>query len=194
MGLLLALTSAVLGVGGCAADARHRVLSLFFDGVRAPVAPPPADGPVVGGTPTAPGLPEPPSAGAPSAGLPTYAELAEALPRDVRGNLDWVQAAEKGLIAPRPSIDPRMPALPELPMDVLLDPGVPNFQVVFPHEAHTYWLHCSSCHPAIFEMKAGANDISMAKIFQGEFCGQCHGKVAFAPANGCPRCHVQSGL
>jgi c(7)-type cytochrome triheme protein len=39
-------------------------------------------------------------------------------------------------------------------------------------------------------MKRGANPISMVKIVNGEFCGRCHGRVAF-PISNCARCHVK---
>jgi c(7)-type cytochrome triheme protein len=61
--------------------------------------------------------------------------------------------------------------------------------VRFPHLQHTEWLTCANCHPAIFIPQAGANPISMSAIIQGEFCGVCHGKVAFAPTLNCGRCH-----
>jgi c(7)-type cytochrome triheme protein len=109
------------------------------------------------------------------------------------GNIDWMGAARQGLVRPRPGIDPKTPDLPPMPLDVLLDPGIPSMEVVFPHEAHTYWLRCDNCHPAIFQMRAGADPITMASIFAGEYCGRCHGKVAFPPATGCPRCHVKLG-
>jgi len=50
------------------------------------------------------------------------------------------------------------------------------------------------CHDAIFEMKAGANDVSMDAITAGKFCGACHnGGKAFAPTfDACPRCHRAS--
>ncbi len=116
-----------------------------------------------------------------------------ALPKDAMANVDWVAAVEQGLIEPRPGVGPDAQALPVLPHDVRLDPGVPGFEVVFPHAAHTYWLRCESCHPGIFQMKAGADPITMEKIFEGQYCGRCHGKVAFPPETGCPRCHVRIG-
>jgi c(7)-type cytochrome triheme protein len=109
------------------------------------------------------------------------------------GNVDWVAAVREGLISPRPGIDPDTPDITPMPLNVHLDPGIPSMEVVFPHEAHTYWLRCDNCHPAIFQMRAGSNPITMASIFAGEYCGRCHGKVAFAPASGCPRCHVKLG-
>ena len=62
--------------------------------------------------------------------------------------------------------------------------------VVYPHAAHTRWLDCSNCHPAIFIPQKGANQISMASILLGQKCGVCHGKVAF-PVSECRLCHSQ---
>jgi c(7)-type cytochrome triheme protein len=36
---------------------------------------------------------------------------------------------------------------------------------------------------------ARLNAITMAKIQAGEYCGACHGKVAF-PVEACGRCHA----
>ena len=61
--------------------------------------------------------------------------------------------------------------------------------VVFPHWFHRIRFKCKVCHPAIFEMRAGANEINMIKIIKGEFCGKCHnGRVAWPPLF-CDRCH-----
>lgn len=126
-------------------------------------------------------------------GFETYAELERALPRDPFGNIDFVRAVKEGLIDPKPGPEPDAPAAPVLPYDVVMDPGVPLFRVVFPHDVHTFWLTCDSCHPSIFQMRAGANPITMQKIFAGEYCGRCHGRVAFPPQTSCPRCHVDLG-
>lgn len=111
-------------------------------------------------------------------------------PRDQGGSIDWVKAFKENLIKPRESLDPTKPLVP--PFDFNIDiPAVgamPN--VVFPHFPHTYWLDCGNCHPNIFVMKKGANPISMVKIVNGEFCGRCHGRVAF-PISNCARCHVK---
>lgn len=112
------------------------------------------------------------------------------IPKDQGGNVDWVQAFKKELVHPRESLDPAKTPVP--PFDFNIDiPAVgamPN--VVFPHFPHTYWLDCGNCHPNIFVMKKGANPISMVKIVNGEFCGRCHGRVAF-PISNCARCHVK---
>ncbi len=63
--------------------------------------------------------------------------------------------------------------------------------VVFPHWVHRIHFRCSVCHEQIFEMKKGANEITMEKINQRESCGKCHnGETAFeAGFQACSRCH-----
>ena len=62
--------------------------------------------------------------------------------------------------------------------------------VVFPHWFHRIRFKCKVCHPDVFAMKAGANEISMIKIIKGEYCGKCHnGRIAWAPLY-CDRCHA----
>ena len=63
--------------------------------------------------------------------------------------------------------------------------------VVFPHWVHRIHFRCSVCHEQIFEMKRGANEITMEKINQRESCGKCHnGETAFeAGFQACSRCH-----
>lgn len=64
--------------------------------------------------------------------------------------------------------------------------------VIFPHWFHRVRFACNVCHPDIFKMRAGSNDITMAAIVDGQFCGKCHnGEIAWSPFN-CHRCH--SGL
>jgi len=65
--------------------------------------------------------------------------------------------------------------------------------VVFPHWFHRIRFKCKVCHEDIFILKAGANDITMTKIMNGEFCGKCHnGLVAWEPLY-CDRCHSYTG-
>ena len=63
---------------------------------------------------------------------------------------------------------------------------------VFPHWVHRIRYKCYACHPKIFQMKAGADAITMDAITQGKFCGACHnGKVAWGIAfDTCSRCHA----
>lgn len=193
--LLLALC---VGAGSlaCSADARYRILSVVFDGVPPPGTEAPPRRRRARRAPPPEVRPAPAVAVVARYAGPTYTafeQLQEHFPKDRMGNVDWVAAASAGLLKPRPGIDPATPDITPMPLDVHLDPGIPMMRVTFPHEAHTYWLRCDNCHPAIFEMRAGAAPITMQSIFQGEHCGRCHGKVAFAPATGCPRCHLQLG-
>jgi c(7)-type cytochrome triheme protein len=63
----------------------------------------------------------------------------------------------------------------------------------FPHWVHRMNFKCYVCHEAIFQMKEGADDISMDEVREGKYCGVCHnGKTAFQVTfETCPRCHRQ---
>jgi len=62
--------------------------------------------------------------------------------------------------------------------------------VVFPHWFHRIRFRCKVCHQDLgFQFKAGGNQITMAKIIDGKFCGACHnGEVAWSVEN-CNMCH-----
>lgn len=65
--------------------------------------------------------------------------------------------------------------------------------VLFPHWFHRIRFKCKVCHEDIFILKKGANDINMAAIMSGEFCGKCHnGLIAWEPLY-CDRCHSYKG-
>ncbi|MBI4528926.1 MAG: hypothetical protein HY695_34445 [Deltaproteobacteria bacterium] len=124
--------------------------------------------------------------------LRQFEQVAAILPKDAAGGIDWAKALQEEKIAPRAGLDPEAKAQPILPLDVELVPaGFPLFGVTFSHATHTTWLTCASCHPEIFQMSKGADPITMDKIFAGQFCGQCHGKVAFRVETGCIRCHAR---
>jgi len=109
-------------------------------------------------------------------------------PRDDKGIIDWVKVLNQGLIEPRGSLhgDEEM-HLVDFDIIFTNTGSMPN--VRFPHLPHTQWLSCSNCHPAIFLPQKGGNPVTMAKIIEGEYCGVCHGKVAFPPTMNCGRCH-----
>ena len=44
--------------------------------------------------------------------------------------------------------------------------------VMFPHWFHRIRFKCKVCHEDIFILKAGANDINMTMIMNGEKCGK----------------------
>lgn len=119
-----------------------------------------------------------------------WSALFKKLPREEDGSVDWNDALKEKLIVPRPGIAPDAAEQTVFDYDVELVPaGLPAFKVVFPHKAHTQWLACINCHTEIFQMQRGADQITMAKVFAGEFCGRCHGKVSFALTS-CARCHL----
>ncbi|MFV2058587.1 MAG: c(7)-type cytochrome triheme domain-containing protein [Thiohalomonadales bacterium] len=110
-----------------------------------------------------------------------------AFPMDRRGGVDWVKAIELGIINPRANLEGDLEML-TMDMDILFKDTGNMPWVRFPHLAHTQWLHCSNCHPAIFIPQKGANNPSMDGILSGKHCGRCHDKVAF-PLWICERCH-----
>lgn len=117
----------------------------------------------------------------------------DALPKDPEGRVNWTAAVVQGMINPRGSLDPNVEEEPPLKLNIFIEAKVPLMaNVIFPHSIHTYWLSCKNCHPKIFLPEAGANAISMEEIFKGEWCGRCHGKVAFNfwPRENCLRCHM----
>ena len=61
---------------------------------------------------------------------------------------------------------------------------------VFPHWFHRIRFACKVCHADLgFKFKAGGNEITMAKIIDGQFCGACHnGEIAWSVEN-CDMCH-----
>ena len=76
----------------------------------------------------------------------------------------------------------------KLDQDIIMKDTLEMPWVVFPHRQHTEWLACSNCHPKPFAEQSGVNDISMDEIFRGNYCGQCHDRVAFSIFL-CERCH-----
>lgn len=107
---------------------------------------------------------------------------------DNYGFVDWVAALNKGQIAPRSTVEGGSDMTP-LDLDIVMRNTREMPYVVFPHRAHTQWLDCGNCHPALFAQKAGTARILMEDIFRGEACGACHGRVAFPPFYACERCH-----
>jgi len=115
-----------------------------------------------------------------------------AFPKDSYGYPNWTRAVEEGLLNPLSSLKRKPPEEEMLETDILFqinDRLMAN--VVFPHKIHTYWLSCKICHPGIFKAKKGGNDFTMYDIWNGKFCGRCHGTVAFQPKGfrNCQRCH-----
>ncbi|HEY0721223.1 MAG TPA: c(7)-type cytochrome triheme domain-containing protein [Gammaproteobacteria bacterium] len=109
------------------------------------------------------------------------------LPLDSEGHTDWMAALRGGSIAPRAGVTGKE-KMKGIDLDIVMTNTSSLSAVKFPHRAHTEWLTCSNCHSQIFLPQKGGNFITMAAILQGEYCGVCHGKVAFPPTT-CSRCH-----
>jgi len=117
---------------------------------------------------------------------PPY-EAMKDFPRDARGIINWVEALDQGLINPRTGVTGNE-KMHSVDFDVIFKNTASMPYVRFPHLPHTKWLTCKNCHPAIFLPQRGGNFVTMAAIIEGEYCGVCHGKVAFPPLE-CNRCH-----
>ena len=122
------------------------------------------------------------------------AEALGQLPRDEAGDVGnkvrWVRALNDGYINPRTNIYPET-KVEILDLDILMKNTGSAAYVLFPHRPHTEWLDCSNCHDSLFAAKAGATPMNMLMILSGEYCGRCHGAVAF-PLTVCGRCHSVS--
>jgi len=125
--------------------------------------------------------------------LPTDLPALRNLPKDTEGRVNWTASVMGGFINPRGVLDTKDKEKPPLDLNIFIEAKVPLMaNVIFPHSIHTYWLKCSNCHPKIFLAEAGANPITMNEIWEGKWCGRCHGKVAFDfwPRVNCLRCHM----
>jgi len=68
--------------------------------------------------------------------------------------------------------------------------------VIFPHWFHRIRFRCKVCHNELgFKMRAGANEITMGKIIDGQYCGLCHNNEIAWGVENCDLCHSgKSGL
>lgn len=140
------------------------------------------------GPESAPGV-ESPADQPPAADEEQHPIAFDYLPKTKMGYVDWVAAIKQGVIHPKDSLDPNARTMKALDFNIIFKVNVSGLpDVVYPHYPHTLWLDCRNCHPSIFLMRAGSNPVTMAKILKGEYCGRCHGIVAF-PISDCYRCH-----
>jgi c(7)-type cytochrome triheme protein len=124
-----------------------------------------------------------------SYGIEKFRDLRSLPPTPYGNKIDWVQAWKDGLIKPKNYLRERKEPIKfekELTLEAawfMIPPAI------FSHKLHGKWLDCSNCHPEIFNIKKKATKhFSMIYILNNEFCGVCHGKVAF-PIDNCKRCH-----
>ncbi|MDH3380572.1 MAG: hypothetical protein OEQ39_26965, partial [Gammaproteobacteria bacterium] len=121
-----------------------------------------------------------------------WPEASELLPKHKKsGQVDWGKALHDGIVAPRSGLRLDTPRQAVLDFNVKIARAGGGFAVNFAHNAHTEWLSCDACHPAIFPLEHDAPRpvITMSKIADGQYCGACHGKVVFGVKNACARCH-----
>lgn len=111
----------------------------------------------------------------------------ENLPIDASGRTDWVKTIQNGHIDPRKGVTGNE-KMKVVDLDITMKNTASMPHVLFSHKVHTQWLTCSNCHSRIFLPQVGGNFVTMAKIMEGQYCGVCHGKVAFSSLD-CDRCH-----
>jgi c(7)-type cytochrome triheme protein len=115
-------------------------------------------------------------------------------PRARFGNgVNWIKAELEGHIQLKDYLEGVSPKreLQEDPADAVLTTNVVEMPyIIFSHKKHAVWNGCKFCHPDMFREKTGTTVFSMEEIFDGKFCGTCHGKVSF-PTLDCQRCHVK---
>jgi c(7)-type cytochrome triheme protein len=124
-----------------------------------------------------------------------FYEFAKKLPRARFGNkIDWLKAEELKLVTLIDYIEglsfKRRPLMIKDDFEIkTTEEGMPA--IIFSHKKHTVWNGCELCHPEIFHVKKGSTPYEMKDIFDGKFCGECHGKVAFT-THDCQLCHSES--
>ena len=105
-----------------------------------------------------------------------------------------MEAEARGLVKPIDFLEGVSMQRPRLSMDKELSiasSGSWKSDVQFSHRKHAVWNGCEVCHPEIFpSTKQGVVRYSMLQIHSGQFCGGCHGSVAF-PLADCERCHTK---
>jgi c(7)-type cytochrome triheme protein len=129
-----------------------------------------------------------------------FTEFTGKLPKERFGNgINWEQAEAMGLIKPIDFLEgvsikrqalamKKEKPLKDMPIEAKIE-GMPT--IIFSHTKHAVWNGCELCHPEIFiSVKKGSMKYSMMEIFEGKYCGVCHGKVAF-PTLDCQRCHTK---
>lgn len=144
------------------------------------------------GKPAGRGIPEQPPSEAVRIGKGHHPDALSlpGLPKDKYGLINWDLMVRQELIKPIDSLQPDAPPTPMLDLSIVI-PVKSDFvnNVIFRHSSHLYWLDCNNCHPAIFVMERGKNNMNMQGIAKGKWCGRCHGKVSF-PLTDCKRCHA----
>jgi c(7)-type cytochrome triheme protein len=120
------------------------------------------------------------------------------MPPAVRGDIHFTRPAPASAPAEKSAGEPAAGgAHLQLASDSQPQPSDNVPPATFPHWFHRVRVRCAVCHSSIFEMKAGANPITMDAIRAGQFCGKCHPSYPDSKAlawpvafESCVRCHV----
>jgi len=124
----------------------------------------------------------------------TFDEFTKGLPRYPSGNaIDWEEAEKQGIVKPVDflegvSFERRAMKTQD---DFSINSRV-NWMsdVIFSHKKHAIWNGCELCHPEIFpSTKKGTVKYNIFQIFNNQYCGVCHNKVAFS-LYFCYKCHT----
>ncbi len=122
-----------------------------------------------------------------------YEVFATRLPKRLGYLIDWEAAEARGLIRPVDILDGI--SMQRTPLSAQKDFSITSKStwmpdIIFSHRKHALWNGCEVCHPEIFpSTKKGTVKYSMLQISDGQYCGLCHGRVAF-PLNDCQQCHI----
>jgi len=123
-----------------------------------------------------------------------FYEFRKQFPPDRFGNgIDWLTSEDENLLTLKDHLEGVSISISKIqePKEFDLSAKQPNMpDIIFSHKKHTVWNGCELCHPEIFGIKKDSVPYSMEEIFSGEYCGVCHGTVAF-PNIDCQRCHTK---
>ena len=121
-----------------------------------------------------------------------FYDVVKGFPRARFGNkVDWLKAEEQGLLDLTDHLEGISIKRSKLrfPVDAVIDAKVYEMpDIIFSHEKHAVWNGCELCHPQVFGIKSASMVYEMQEIFDGKYCGACHGKVAFMNLD-CQACH-----
>jgi c(7)-type cytochrome triheme protein len=123
-----------------------------------------------------------------------FYKYTKGFPRARFGNrVDWLIAEEEGyfkLVDYLEGVSIKRGAL-NVPLDVEIEASVKEMpDIIFSHQKHAVWNGCELCHPQIFGVAKSRTVYEMQEIFDGKYCGACHGKVAFMNLD-CQLCHTK---
>lgn len=123
-----------------------------------------------------------------------FYDFTNQFPRSRFGNrVDWLKAEDRGFIKLKDylrGVSIKRDKL-TVPPDVEIEAKAAEMpDIIFSHEKHAVWNGCELCHPQIFAIQKSGTVFDMQKIFDGKYCGACHGKVAFTNMD-CQLCHTK---